>query len=58
MPLKSGSSDAVISYNIAELIKSGKKRDQAIAIAYDKAGRARKKTVVKKRRRVGGKNAK
>jgi hypothetical protein len=41
MPLKSGSSHAVISENIAELIKAGHKPDQAEAIAYREAGRAR-----------------
>jgi len=41
MPLKSGSSNAVVSSNIAELIRSGRDRDQAAAIAYKNAGRAR-----------------
>ena len=39
MPLKSGSSSDVISYNIEELIKSGRSRDQAAAISYRKAGK-------------------
>jgi hypothetical protein len=39
MPLKSGSSKKIISQNISELIKSGRKKDQAAAIAYDKAGK-------------------
>lgn len=43
MPLKKGRSRAVISYNIAELIRSGRKRDQAAAIALRKAGKARRK---------------
>jgi hypothetical protein len=38
MPLKSGSSHAVISANIAELIRSGRTRSQAAAIAYKQAG--------------------
>lgn len=43
MPLKKGNSDRVISQNIAELINSGKPRDQAIAIAMDKAGKSKRK---------------
>ena len=42
MPLRDGSSDAVISDNIAMLISEGKSPDQAAAIAYDHAGRGRK----------------
>ncbi len=38
MPLKEGSSRATISANIRKLIKEGYKRDQAVAIAYAKAG--------------------
>lgn len=41
MPLKSGSSDEVISDNIAELVKAGHPQDQAAAIAYKKAGRSK-----------------
>jgi len=37
MPLQSGSSKEVISANVAELIKAGHKRDQAVAIAYQNA---------------------
>lgn len=43
MPLKSGSSKSVISANIAELIRAGHKRDQAVAIAFDHAGKGRKR---------------
>ena len=43
MPLKKGKSKAVISANIGELMRSGRKQDQAIAISYDKAGKAKKK---------------
>jgi hypothetical protein len=39
MPLKKGKSQKVISSNIAELIHSGRPREQAIAIAMDKAGK-------------------
>ena len=41
MPLKSGSSQETISENIATEIRAGKPRDQAAAIAYNKAGKAR-----------------
>ena len=40
MPLKSGSSDQTISDNIAQLRREGYPRDQAVAIAYYKAGRS------------------
>ena len=43
MPLKEGSSKAVISENIRREIKSGKPRAQAVAIAMSKAGKSRKK---------------
>lgn len=42
-PLKSGKSRKTISANIAELIRSGRPKDQAAAIAYDKAGLSKKK---------------
>ena len=42
MPLRAGSSQNVISGNIAELIKSGHPRAQSIAIAMKKAGKSRK----------------
>lgn len=45
MPLKEGSDDATISENIAELIRAGHPRDQAVAIAYKQAGRSREPMV-------------
>ena len=43
MPLKSGKSKKVVSENISELMHSGRKQKQAIAIAMSKAGRRKKK---------------
>lgn len=43
MPLKSGSSKKVIAQNIRTEMKHGKPQKQAIAIAYSKAGKTRKK---------------
>ncbi len=43
MPLKSGSSKKIIDYNIGELIRAGHPKNQAVAIAFDKAGKGRKK---------------
>lgn len=37
MPLKKGNSEEAISSNIAELIRSGRPRAQAVAIAYSEA---------------------
>src|SRR5690348_8873691 len=39
MPLESGSSRAVISANIAELVRSGHSQAQSAAIAYKQAGK-------------------
>jgi hypothetical protein len=41
MPLKTGSSKETISQNIATEVRAGKPRDQAVAIAYSKAGLSR-----------------
>lgn len=43
MPLKKGKSPRAISYNIDELMRSGRSRKQAIAIAMQKAGKKKKK---------------
>ncbi|MEG0868097.1 MAG: hypothetical protein RSD49_21575 [Hafnia sp.] len=43
MPIKKGKSKKVIGENIATEIKAGKPKDQAIAIAMNKAGKGKKK---------------
>lgn len=43
MPLKKGKSKKAISANISELIRSGRDKDQAIAIALSKAGKSKKR---------------
>jgi len=42
MPLKKGKSKAVIKANIKELVKSGRPRVQAVAIALNNARRKNK----------------
>ena len=42
MPLRLGKSKEVVSENIAELIRSGYPKDQAVAISMNKAGLSRK----------------
>src|SRR6478736_6057607 len=43
MPLKSGSDKETISQNISTEMHAGKPQDQAVAIAYSKAGKSMKK---------------
>jgi len=43
MPLKKGKSKKAISDNIAELVRSGRPKDQAVAISMSKAGKSKKK---------------
>jgi hypothetical protein len=52
MPLKEGSSKEVISDNISTEMHAGKPQKQAIAIAYSKAGKGRKR----KMKSLGGKD--
>ncbi len=47
MPLKHGASRRVISQNIDELIHSGRKPEQAAAIAYKEANKERKRVISK-----------
>ncbi|AFU87248.1 hypothetical protein Ccr2_gp079 [Caulobacter phage Ccr2] len=51
MPLQSGSSDAVVSHNIAKLIDEGYSKEQAVAIALSQARKPRRPKVSRGSRR-------
>lgn len=53
MPLKKGRSKKVIGQNIGELVTSGYPQKQAIAIAMDKAGKARPATKKSNNKKAG-----
>lgn len=52
MPLQHGSSDQAVSANIKELMASGKRQNQAVAIAMRVAGRSKKPGVKSDTREV------
>jgi hypothetical protein len=43
MPLMDGDAPSIISSNISELRRSGRKEDQAVAIAYSNARKTKRK---------------
>lgn len=43
MPMEEGSSKEAIGKNVAKMIREGKPRDQAVAIAHSKAGKSKPK---------------
>ena len=55
MPLLKGTSKATISSNVGELVSSGYPTRQAVAIAYNKAGKGKKKGSKKKTKKRGKK---
>ena len=50
MPLKSGSSEKIVSQNIKTEIAHGKPQNQAVAIALNKAGLSRYDSFVQKKK--------
>lgn len=51
MPLQKGTSQAVVSKNISEMIKSGHPRDQAVAAAMDMKRRSMHQTMMRHKRK-------
>ncbi len=49
MPLKPGSSNAVVSSNIEEMMASGHPQNQAVAAALSNAGRSNSKRKLKRK---------